>query len=220
MGNRTLSLLIGFFVAFCGLGLWLTRASAPEVTGEPAPEVAVPAAPTAPVALRPLQRRAPSPSAAVPRPSPAISTPPAALLRQLRRPSPIMDPHATPMAGGSAESEAKNAQPTSTSRLEEAELRGAIQSVEPLIHQCFVDAQDRFPPPQQVTLSFTLVGQGTSGHFEGGAIKASTLQDPWVQSCFLDALTDARFPIPEGGEGRWSITHPFTFPREDGGSAP
>lgn len=102
------------------------------------------------------------------------------------------------------------AQERSAGSIDKDSIRHAIQTVKPLIRQCFEDAQHRFPPPQKVTLSFTIVGHGISGHFDEGEIKDSTIVDPWVQSCFLDSLSDVRFPIPEGG-GKVTVTYPFSF---------
>lgn len=90
------------------------------------------------------------------------------------------------------------------------DLRAAIESVTPLIKQCFLDAAEKNAGDQRVVLKFTIVGQGTSGFFQDGEVAESSIPDPWVQACFLEALTDARFPAPSGG-GTVTVTYPFAF---------
>ncbi|MDQ3262108.1 MAG: AgmX/PglI C-terminal domain-containing protein [Myxococcota bacterium] len=90
------------------------------------------------------------------------------------------------------------------------EIREAIQAVTPLVARCFNDAAVRNPGDQKVKLKFTIQGQGLSGHFQDGEVVESTIVDPWVQACFLEALTDADFPAPSGG-GTVTVTYPFSF---------
>jgi hypothetical protein len=68
-----------------------------------------------------------------------------------------------------------------------------------------------------VKLRFTIVASGTSGRFQDGEIAESTIQDPFVQACFLESLTDVQFPAPRG-EGVVTVTYPFHFePAPDAG---
>jgi len=62
-------------------------------------------------------------------------------------------------------------------------------------------------------------GQGLSGRIKEGEVVESSIQDPWMEACFLDALTDAQFPAPKG-RGKVTVTYPFTFvpSRSDGGT--
>lgn len=82
----------------------------------------------------------------------------------------------------------------------------AIQSVKPLMDECFGDAKNRYPPPQKVVLRFTIEG----GELKDGEIVESTLPDPWLESCFLDSLLDARLPEPSGEEAI-TVTYDFQF---------
>jgi hypothetical protein len=102
------------------------------------------------------------------------------------------------------------------------EIQAAVVAVKPLIRQCFEDVAQRYPGNHKVVLKFTIVGQGLTGHFKDGEVVDSTIPDPWLQACFLDSLTDARFPAPSGG-GTVTVTYPFAFipdpDQEDAGSA-
>ncbi|MBX5482103.1 MAG: AgmX/PglI C-terminal domain-containing protein [Myxococcaceae bacterium] len=220
MGRRLLPLLVVAFVALCGVGLWLTKAPPRERATRI--DSTVHDEPTEPTP-RPAPRPAPNaPAAAATTPGPAelaarvakdagVTTDPSRV-----QPSPAA-PMPAPLVGGHTRP-APAAPPYARGGLDERAIRTAIDSVKPLIRQCFEDAADRFPPPQKVTLRFTVIGQSLSGHFDDGEIQSSTIVDPWVQSCFLDALTDARFPVPEGG-GKATVSWPFSFTKEaaDGG---
>jgi hypothetical protein len=96
------------------------------------------------------------------------------------------------------------------SSLEEEDLRVALQSVEPLVRECFLDVAGRYPGPQTVKLRFTLVASGTGGRFQEGEVVESTVRDPFALACFLEALTDVQFPAPRG-EGVVTVTYPFHF---------
>lgn len=94
--------------------------------------------------------------------------------------------------------------------VDKEDVRRAIQSVVPLIRQCFQDVAERYPGSQSVTLKFTLEGQGLTGRFRDGEVVDTSIQDPFALACFLDSLVDVRFPPPRGG-GRVTITYPFRF---------
>jgi hypothetical protein len=100
--------------------------------------------------------------------------------------------------------------------VDKEDIRRAIQTVVPLIRQCFLDVAERYPGPQTVKLKFTIEGQGLTGHFRDGEVVDSSIQDPFALACFLDSLLDVRFPPPRGG-GKVTITYPFTF--QPGGDA-
>jgi hypothetical protein len=100
--------------------------------------------------------------------------------------------------------------------VDKEDIRRAIQTVVPLIRQCFLDVAERYPGPQTVKLKFTIEGQGLTGHFRDGEVVDSSIQDPFALACFLDSLLDVRFPAPRGG-GKVTITYPFTF--QPGGDA-
>ena len=205
-----LPVLVVAFVALCVLGLWLTSGQSSSAR---APVQPPPAPPDELGFIRDQRPRAATP--------PSVP-PPAARVVEADAGAPSSGPDGSvavapfpspaPLVAGPGPRQPKdpNAPPPSAGAIDKEAIKRAIESVKPLIRQCFEDAQERFPPPQKVVLSFTIVGQGISGHFDEGEIKESTIVDPWVQSCFLDSLGDARFPVPEGG-GTVSVTYPFSF---------
>ena len=198
------------FVGLCALALWLTRpASTPppvDTAQEPPEPPAV--APALPVPPRPpTQAPAPPPSAT---PSgqgaaPPPSAPPArtfgegsTLPSRSPPPPPITIPEAEPR------------EEASSATVDKEDVRRAIQTVVPLMRQCFQDVAERYPGAHTVKLKFTIEGQGLTGHFRDGEVVDSTIQDPFALACFLDSLLDVRFPAPRGG-GRVTITYPFVF---------
>jgi hypothetical protein len=101
--------------------------------------------------------------------------------------------------------------------VDKEDVRRAIQTVVPLIRQCFQDVAAQYPGTHTVRLKFTIEGQGLTGHFRDGEVVDSTIQDPFALACFLDSLLDVRFPAPRGG-GRVTIIYPFHFqPGTDAG---
>ncbi|MGZ3460258.1 MAG: AgmX/PglI C-terminal domain-containing protein [Archangium sp.] len=90
------------------------------------------------------------------------------------------------------------------------EVRVALRSVQPLVHECLADAAVRNPGAQTVTLRFTLEAQGERGRFQKSEVVESTLQDPFVLACLLDAFADAQFSAPPG-KAPLTLTHPFHF---------
>lgn len=215
-GPRLVALVVVPFLLLVAVGYWLTQR-------EEAP-VALPEAPA-------VEARAPSPS--MPKPAPRL-TPPgqeaprAPELIEVRRGG--APPSKTPVTDALTQAlvEARPSPPAAPppppaspeepkGTLNKEDIRAAIHAVTPLIAQCFHDAEERYPGPQKVTLSFTIQGQGLTGYFKDGEVAESTIQDPWMQACFLEALTDARFPPPKGG-GTVRVTYPFKFqPDSDGG---
>ncbi|HVG60641.1 MAG TPA: AgmX/PglI C-terminal domain-containing protein, partial [Hyalangium sp.] len=108
-------------------------------------------------------------------------------------------------------------EPSEAPPVDKEDIRRAIQTVVPLIRQCFEDVAERHPGPQTVKLKFTIEGQGLTGYFKDGEVVDSSIQDPFALACFLDSLVDVRFPAPRGG-GRVTITYPFHFqPGADAG---
>lgn len=175
------------FVALSALALWLTRD-----TPAPAVAVDVPAAP-------PPEPPSPAPSLEVP----SERMPP------LDPPSPASPPASPP------EEEPKLELPPGT--WDEAEVRVALQAVQPLVRECLADAAVRHPGPQTVKLRFTLEARGERGRFQGSEVVESTVQDPFVHACLLDALADTQFSAPPGKEPL-TLTHPFHFrPGKRGG---
>lgn len=175
------------FVALSALALWLTRD-----TPAPAVAVDVPAAP-------PPEPPSPAPSPEVP----AQRTPPAA------PPSPAPPPEPP------SEEEPRLELPPGT--WDEAEVRVALQAVQPLVRACLADAAVRHPVAQTVKLRFTLEARGERGHFRGSEVVESTVQDPFVHACLLDAFADTQFSAPPGKEPL-TLTHPFHFrPGKRGG---
>jgi hypothetical protein len=98
------------------------------------------------------------------------------------------------------------------------EVRVALRAVQPLVRECLVDAAIRHPGAQTVKLRFTLVASGEHGGFRGPEVVESSLQDPFVLACLLEALADTQFSAPPG-KAPLTLTHPFHFrPGTDGGS--
>jgi len=205
------------FVGLCVLAFWLTReevASPPPEARQPAPQSAPPVREPPPAPSRPSappraesspERQpegppAPAPSAARPSPAPT----------QEAMPEPEALPSPRP-----ALREPETGRELRT--LDKEDIRRAIQSIKPLIRECFMDVAARYPGPQTVKLRFTIVASGTSGRFQDGEIAESTVQDPFVLACFLESLTDVQFPAPRG-EGVVTVTYPFHFePAPDAG---
>ena len=97
------------------------------------------------------------------------------------------------------------------------EVRVALRAVQPLVRECLVDAALRHPGAQTVRLRFTLEARGERGGFQRPEVVESTLQDPFVLACLLDAFADTQFSAPPG-KAPLTLTHPFHFrPRKDGG---
>jgi hypothetical protein len=86
------------------------------------------------------------------------------------------------------------------------------------VRECLDDAALRHPGSQTVKLRFTLEASGERGGFRGAEVVESTLQDPFVLACLLDAFADTQFSAPPG-KAPLTLTHPFHFrPGKDGGS--
>jgi hypothetical protein len=211
--GKTLALIVVVpFLLMAGIGYWLTQVDAPA-----APPPAPPAAPIA--SARTLfgkgAKEAVAPGAA------GQLAPPNAV-----RLAPASEPSRTPLTDSLTRALA-DARPTATvtpgeppepqGAVSKEDVRAAIDAVKPLVKQCFEDAAARNPGPQKVTLSFTIQGQGLTGYLKDGEVSESTIQDPFLQACFLEAVADAKFPPPHGG-GVVKITYPFRFqPAEDAG---
>lgn len=90
------------------------------------------------------------------------------------------------------------------------EVRVALRAIQPLVRECLTDASVRHPGAQEVKLRFTLEAGGERGHFERAEVVESTLGDPFVHACLLDALADTQFSAPPG-KAPLTLTHPFHF---------
>ncbi|HYH99860.1 AgmX/PglI C-terminal domain-containing protein [Hyalangium sp.] len=172
-----------------------------------------PTVPSSPVVPRPLERT-PAPPPALPAPSeapPTSPSPPRTFGEGSTLPS--RSPPSPPITLPEAEPQAE----PPFDAVDKEDVRRAIQTVVPLIRQCFLDVAERYPGPHTVKLKFTIEGQGLTGHFRDGEVEDSSIQDPFALACFLDSLLDVRFPAPRGG-GRVTITYPFHFqPGTDAG---
>lgn len=206
MSNRSLAIAAATFVALCGLGLyWLrsSRGAPPELVSDSAPS----SRESSPAPAKRRKERATDAGQEVTVP----------VMPKSAAPSPAHDPRpsASPPPAEAAEAQAiagalKEGDTKPVGTVDKEQIREAIRSVTPLVRSCFEDAKDRYPAPQKVVLKFTITGQGISGHFTDGEVQESTIVDPWVQSCFLEALTDARFPVPEN-KGTVTVTYPFRY---------
>ena len=192
------------FVLLSALGLCPPRGAPPR------PGVGAPPASRVPNARPPPA--APSPSAAAggaAAPLPATDVP-------VRAPSPESQPRPqeedplTPGGEDEARVEAPpgpDAGPPGT--LDRDALRAAVAAARPLLRQCFLDVTERYPGPQSVRLRFTLEGQGTAGRMRNAEVDQTSIQDPFLLACFVDAMEDVQFPAPRGGPV--TVTYPFRF---------
>ncbi|HEX8825989.1 MAG TPA: AgmX/PglI C-terminal domain-containing protein [Archangium sp.] len=97
------------------------------------------------------------------------------------------------------------------------EVRVALRSIQPLVRSCLLDASVRHPGPHTVKLRFTLEARGERGGFGSPEVVESTVQDPFVHACLVDALADTQFSAPPG-KAPLTLTHPFEFrPGKNGG---
>ncbi|WP_223642588.1 AgmX/PglI C-terminal domain-containing protein [Corallococcus sp. EGB] len=204
--NRTLvrwllipGLSLGLFLLFTLGAAWLTHFMDVPRPPEPAPPPrALPPREAAPIA--PELPRSPAPTEPPPRPAAPVRAPP-------RAPPPrddfdAPDPRRVEVVEPVVES--------SEGRIDAEDLRLAIQSVTPLVQQCFQDAAQRNRGTHEVKLRFTVEGEGSEGKMNRGVLVSSTIPDPMVQACVLDSLLDARFPAPHLG-GSATVLYPFRF---------
>ncbi|MDY7226624.1 AgmX/PglI C-terminal domain-containing protein [Hyalangium rubrum] len=200
------------FVGLCALALWLTRPE-PDVPSE---RQAVPTPPPPPPTPAPAPAEPPPRAVAPPAAPPEAPQVPPTPGGQPPRPGASLPSRFLPPPAISIP-EAEPREESSEGTVDKEDVRRAIQSVVPLIRQCFQDVAERHPGTHSVTLRFTVEGQGLTGHFRDGEVVDTTVQDPFAQACFLDSLLDVRFPAPRGG-GRVTITYPFRFvPNPDAG---
>jgi hypothetical protein len=90
----------------------------------------------------------------------------------------------------------------------------AVAALAPLVNECFADVAQRHPGAKRVILSFRA---NPSGSLDEAQVVESTVQDPWLQACFLEAVADAHFPPSVGGVPE-RVTRAFSFVLEaDGG---
>jgi hypothetical protein len=176
------------FVALSALALWLTRDT-------PAVAVSGPASPSP-------EGRVDTPSSpaapAVPPSRPTVAEPREA--EPPRPPPPEEEPLPEPPPG----------------TWEKEEVRVALKAVQPLVRGCLQDAQGRHRGPQTVKLRFTLEANGERGGFGSPEVVESTVQDPFVHACLVDALADTQFSAPPG-KAPLTLTHPFQFRPGKGG---
>lgn len=178
------------FVALSALALWLTRDTPVHAVAHEAPAVAA---------------HAPAP----PEPSPAPSAPTVE-----RMPPAAPPPVATPPPPPPEDEPLEDPPPGTWSK---DEVRVALRAIQPLVRECLGDAAVRHPGAQDVKLRFTLEASGERGHFERAEVVESTVVDPFVNACLLDALADAQFSAPPG-KAPLTLTQPFHFrPRKGRG---
>ena len=191
-------LSLGLFLLFALGAAWVTRfTDAPALPEPAAPPPAPPprASAPAPEPSQPAAPTAPLPSPAVPAHEPPRAPPP-------RDDFDAPDPRHVEVVEPVVEA--------SSGRIDAEDLRLAIQSVTPLVQQCFQDAAQRNRGTHEVKLRFTVEGEGSEGKMNRGELVSSTIPDPMVQACVLDSLLDARFPAPHLG-GSATVLQPFRF---------
>ena len=184
------------FVLLSAVGLWLSaRHSATPAPLLPARAAAPAPAPTAAPTAASSGRDAPVP-VAEPAPPPPGESPPDALGEAALEPGDAGVP-------GTVDRDA---------------LRAAVAGAQPLVRQCFLDVTERYPGPQSVRLRFTLEAQGGGGRVRDAEVAESSIQDPFLLACFVDALEDVQFPAPRGGSV--TVTFPFRFRAARAGQSP
>jgi hypothetical protein len=95
------------------------------------------------------------------------------------------------------------------------QIKAAIQDVIPSVRHCYESGLKlRDGSRGRVTASFTLVVADGGGFMRDAEIVDSALNNPLTDSCVLEALSNAHFPMPEGG-GEVRVTYPFNFESSD-----
>lgn len=185
------------FVLLSAVGLWLSgRHPAPAAPQLPARTAApAPAPAAAPTAASSGQ------DAPVPVTEPATAPPP-----EESPPDPLGEAALEPGDAGVPGTVDRDA------------LRAAVAGARPLVRQCFLDVTERYPGPQSVRLRFTLEAQGGGGRVRDAEVAESSIQDPFLLACFVDALEDVQFPAPRGGSV--TVTFPFRFRAARAGQSP
>ncbi len=189
--------LLGFaFVVLCMIGVWAVRYKGPQLDavarGEAEPAVDITHVPPRPGALPSVARPVKIPSRGIgllardtsPRPGAALDR---AIQTAVR-------------VGDDGPRGLINAE----------QIRVAVEAVEPLWTQCFEDAKDRYRGPQLAMVAFTLRAEGEAGRFDEGELESISVDDPWVKSCLLESLLDAKYTAPADSM-ELRVEYPFYF---------
>lgn len=192
--------LLGFaFVVLCMIGVWAIRYSGPKLDAVARGDATPAAAPAAPA-------RGPSNLPMAGRP---INVP----VRGIN----FIGRDMSPEPGSGLEQAIKTAvragDDAPRGLIDGEHIRTAIAAVEPLWTECFLDAKERYQGPQRATLKFVLKGQGEAGRFEGGELIQTSVDDPWVRSCLVESLIDAKYTAPADA-AELVVSYPFYFPGE------
>ena len=178
------------FAGLCAAGFWWLR-----------PQPSAPA---------PLVLPAPLP----PEPAPSVHVPPPAARMHAPLPEPHVIAPALPTTGSPPPRHPAYA-PLPPEVLPASRFRIAsdpVQALAPLVHECFSDARSQYRGKLSATLRFTPLPDGGIAQ---GSVTSLSVQDPYLEACLEDAMSDARFAP---GEESDAIEHTFIFGAEDGGS--
>ena len=93
--------------------------------------------------------------------------------------------------------------------LSKADIQNAVTNVLPDIKKCYEGGLRMKDGQGTVKVAFTLVAADGGGFMRDAEIAESGLANPVTDACVLTALSNARFPMPHGGEVR--VTYPFRF---------
>jgi len=102
--------------------------------------------------------------------------------------------------------------------MDKNEIREAMRRITPALKQCYSRLLEQQPQSSgRLTFQFTITDQGA----EGGRISEASivpqpadagtpeLIDPLTEQCMLNAIAEASFPSPQGGQVM--VTYPFRF---------
>ena len=199
--NNSGLFLLGFaFVVLCMVGVWAIRYRGPELDA-----VARGEAQPSPASMRPTPPR--------PGAMPAVSRPIQIPSRGINR----MGRDTSPQPGAALDRAVQTAVRVGDDGprglINGEQIRVAVAAVEPLWTQCFEDAKERYTGPQLATVKFTLKADGADGRFESGELVDTTVDDPWVKSCLLESLLDAKYTAP-ANSSELVVQYPFYFEAE------
>ncbi len=138
---------------------------------------------------------------------------------QLAQPTPLAAPIQQPLPQGQPAQQGIPPDPQDTpppkdpptGTLDSAAIKTAVQAVLPDVKNCYeTGLKMKADSKGTVKVSFTLVASDGGGFMRDAELLDSELANPVVDSCILEALSQAHFPMPQGG-GEVRVTYPFKF---------
>lgn len=156
----------------------------------------------------------PAPPEPPPAPAPAPEPPPAA-----PPPSPVrrVELRGDPTVPGVL------VPPPPRGELDRDTVKKAVAAVNPQVADCYRQGLRQDPTlGGVVAVRFTIEQRDGEGRITDAELDpdASTMTQPFVQACVLEALGKARFPAPETANGRQRVRYPFTLRTKKQASLP